>query len=390
MTSSSEFPDHDAWVARARALGAELAATVVARERAGTPPLAEIALLKERGFSTLLIPREFGGAGARWLTALAVVREICAADGSLGVLLGYHLVSTANMRHADRAREIVERKLWVAGLANSRDDDIAFVPTPDGHWRLNGRKTFCTGARFADRLVAYGRSADGQTLTAWLPADRTGISFGEDWDHLGLGRTESGSFTLADVVAQAHEVGRVTVYDDSDFGAGLRTPLVHSMFANFYVGFAQGALRAARAYVQTTTRPWHLSTAETAAQDPLVISQFGELWIALEAAIALTDRAAGKVQALIDAGPAHWTPAQRGEAAIDVAAARTHSIRTGLDLTTRIFDTTGARATANRHLFDRFWRDLRIHSLHDPIAYKVLEVGEYALNGRHPRVLPYT
>jgi alkylation response protein AidB-like acyl-CoA dehydrogenase len=390
MTLPSQHPGHDEWVARARALAAELASTVVARERANTPPLAQIELLKTQGFSTLLIPREFGGGGARWLTALEVVRELCAADGSLGVLLGYHLISTANMRLPERARQIVEHKLWVAGLANSRDDDIDFVLTPDGSWRLSGRKTFCTGARFADRLVAYGRAPDGQTLTAWLPADRAGISFGQDWDHLGLGRTESGSFTLTDVVAQAHEVGPVKVYDDTDFGASLRTPLVHSMFANYYVGFALGALHTARDYVQTTTRAWHLSPAEKASQDPLVISQFGELWIALQAAIAFTDRAAGKVQALIDAGPEHWTPAQRGEAAIDVAAARTHAIRTGLDVTTRIFDSTGARATSNRNLFDRFWRDLRIHSLHDPVAYKVLEVGEYALNGRHPRVLPYT
>jgi alkylation response protein AidB-like acyl-CoA dehydrogenase len=387
MSSSA---NHDEWVARARALGAGLAATVVERERANTPPTEQIALLKEQGFSTLLIPREFGGGGARWLTALAVVRELCAADGSLGVLLGYHLISTANMRLPERARQIVDQKLWVAGLANSRDDDIDFALAPDGSWRLSGRKTFCTGARFADRLVAYGRAPDGQTLTAWLPSNRPGITFGGDWDHLGLGRTESGSFTLADVHAHAHEVSPVTLYDGTDFGASLRTPLVHSMFANYYLGFAQGALRAARDYVRTTTRAWHLSPAQQASQDPLVVSQFGELWIALEAATAFTDRAAGKVQALIDAGADHWTPAQRGEAAIDVAAARTHAIRTGLDLTTRIFDATGARATSNRNLFDRFWRDLRIHSLHDPIAYKVLEVGEYALNGRPPLVLPYT
>ena len=51
---------------------------------------------------------------------------------------------------------------------------------------------------------------------------------------------------------------------------------------------------------------------------------------------------------------------------------------------TKIYDAMGARATHNRHAFDRFWRDARTHTLHDPLVYKVLEVGDYALNGRYP------
>ena len=45
----------------------------------------------------------------------------------------------------------------------------------------------------------------------------------------------------------------------------------------------------------------------------------------------------------------------------------------------KIFEVTGARATSNIVSLDIFWRNIRTHSLHDPIAYKRREVGRYVL-----------
>lgn len=39
----------------------------------------------------------------------------------------------------------------------------------------------------------------------------------------------------------------------------------------------------------------------------------------------------------------------------------------------------GSRATGRKYGFDRFWRDVRTHSVHDPVAYKRREVGRWAL-----------
>jgi hypothetical protein len=44
----------------------------------------------------------------------------------------------------------------------------------------------------------------------------------------------------------------------------------------------------------------------------------------------------------------------------------------------------GARSTSARYGFDRFWRNLRTHSLHDPVAYKQREVGRFQLLGEFP------
>jgi len=45
---------------------------------------------------------------------------------------------------------------------------------------------------------------------------------------------------------------------------------------------------------------------------------------------------------------------------------------------------TGARATHGALALDRFWRNLRTQTLHDPVDYKLHELGDWALNGTLP------
>jgi alkylation response protein AidB-like acyl-CoA dehydrogenase len=76
---------------------------------------------------------------------------------------------------------------------------------------------------------------------------------------------------------------------------------------------------------------------------------------------------------------------QRGNCAVKVAAAKVASGRCALEVTSAAFEVMGARATSARHRFDRFWRNARTLTLHDPLDYKLREVGDWALNGRFPR-----
>src|SRR5690606_40743485 len=55
-----------------------------------------------------------------------------------------------------------------------------------------------------------------------------------------------------------------------------------------------------------------------------------------------------------------------------------------LGITSQIFEAMGARATSARYGFDRFWRNVRVHSLHDPIDYKVRDLGHWLLSGQGP------
>ena len=67
-----------------------------------------------------------------------------------------------------------------------------------------------------------------------------------------------------------------------------------------------------------------------------------------------------------------------------IATAKVAAIRTGLDICSRLFDVTGARATHASLRLDRYWRNLRTQSLHDPVDYKLHELGEWALNQTRP------
>jgi alkylation response protein AidB-like acyl-CoA dehydrogenase len=101
----------------------------------------------------------------------------------------------------------------------------------------------------------------------------------------------------------------------------------------------------------------------------------------LRASAALAEAAAVEIEAAIESG-ASLGQEQRTSAAATVYAAKVNSSKVALDVASRIFDLMGARSTSNRYGFDRFWRNVRTHTLHDPIAYKAREVGNFALNRR--------
>jgi alkylation response protein AidB-like acyl-CoA dehydrogenase len=59
-------------------------------------------------------------------------------------------------------------------------------------------------------------------------------------------------------------------------------------------------------------------------------------------------------------------------------------------VTSRILEGTGARSTTSELAFDRFWRNVRTHSLHDPVAYKRREIGAYLLRDELPEPTWYS
>jgi alkylation response protein AidB-like acyl-CoA dehydrogenase len=119
-------------------------------------------------------------------------------------------------------------------------------------------------------------------------------------------------------------------------------------------------------------------------EDPYVLATLGDLFAQTEAARHSTDAAAAALDRVWLRGD-NLTVDERGECAVAVAAAKIITTRVGLDVATRIFDTTGARATSARFGLDRFWRDLRTHTLHDPLDYKLRDVGRWWLTGEWPK-----
>lgn len=84
------------------------------------------------------------------------------------------------------------------------------------------------------------------------------------------------------------------------------------------------------------------------------------------------------------------TEAARGEFEVRVAAVKARATDVALEVTSRIFEVTGARSTASAEGLDRFWRNVRTHTLHDPVAYKRREVGRHVLTAELPEPTWYS
>jgi alkylation response protein AidB-like acyl-CoA dehydrogenase len=374
---------------------AELAATAVDRDAQAGIPEQEVEVLRQHGLLKLPIPKAYGGLGANWPEIYKAVQTIAKADGSTGQLYANHacLVNAAYaMGRPGQAEHYyqltAEQNLFWGNAFNTRDTRLKIEPEGD-HFRLNGVKSFGTGVVVADlRSIAAFQEGNPFPIAAVLPKDREGVVYNQDWDNMGQRRTASGSFTFNNVWVSADEIMGPPPNPESIFPT-LIFLVVQLSKTHVYLGIAEGALEAAKQYTLTQARPWMMADVTQASHDPYILHQYGELWTELQAAIALSDRAAQQVQQAWEQGQA-LTVQTRGDIAISVYAAKAMAIKAGLAITNRIFDTMGARATAANYGFDRYWRDLRTFSLHDPIAYKYRAIGDWALHQTLPMPSQYS
>jgi alkylation response protein AidB-like acyl-CoA dehydrogenase len=387
----------EALFAKAVELSDDLARRGAELDRAGLAPSAEIIRLKNAGLLNALHAPEIGGGGLSWVDALKLVRIIARGESSIGQLLGYHFVNSQSIywSFADQARahalgsETVARSLYWGAAVNPRDPGLELTRRANGYV-LNGRKSFSTAAHVSDYINANA-VLEGKVVNFAVPTDRPGYIANDDWDNFGQRLSDSGSVVFRDFpVYETDFVGPPADADEVPPAlATFNTPLIQLVFVNFYLGTAEGALAAALDYVRTTTRPWLTSGVERAADDPYILERVGEFTASLKASVALADQAAAVVEAALLRGP-DVTARERGEAAAEAYAAKVHATHVSLDITSRVFEIIGARATASHYGFDRYWRNVRTHTLHDPVFYKAREVGEFALNDRIPQISLYS
>lgn len=383
----SQASDH---LIRARQLAEGFSQTAAKRDRQGGTAKAERDQIRASGLLNLIIPREFGGHGANWVETLAVTREIAKADSSLAHVFGFQHLLLATVRLFARADqwqpwfEQTVRNNWFWGNALNPLDTRTIASKQGVEWRFSGSKSFCSGATDSDMLIASAidPSQDNRLLLAAIPTERAGISLNNDWDNIGQRQTDSGSAHFDNVRVERHELLLEPGPLSTPF-ACLRPLIAQLLFANLFVGVAEGALQQAQQFTREQGRPWFRSSAKSASEDPYILRNIGELYAHLEASRALVERAAQLLDQAWQKAEA-LTPSERAELAIAIGAAKVVSSQQSLDLATRIFELCGARATHAGLGLDRFWRNLRTQTLHDPIDYRLKELGEFVLQQTPP------
>lgn len=379
----------------ARKISQTLQQNAVERDRIAGQPKLEINLLKQSGLLLFPIPREHGGGGATWQEMYKAVGILAKADGSIGQLYGNHItlihapaVIGNPLQAANLYSLTATENLFWANAFNARDNRLQITPEGD-NFRVNGIKSFGTGVAIADiNLVSAIQPGVENPVVFVLFKDRPGVTYNKDWDNMGQRRTLSGSYIFNNVLIKESEIIGAPPNQTGAFPTLIF--LISQLAKTFvYLGIAEGAYETAKEYTTLKTRPWLTSGVERAVDDPFILYHYGEFWTKLQAGIALAERAADKIQLGWEKG-LNLTFAERGEIAIAVAAAKSFAIKIGLELTTDIFGVMGARATASKYGFDRYWRDLRTFSLHDPVDYKLHEIGNWILNQVFPTPSPYS
>lgn len=378
------------WKQVAQQVADRLASTLQTRDRANQHPFEEIDWLRQSGLLKLAVPKSLGGGGVDLVQALEISRIISAADGSLGQLIAYHYSNGVwsyilgnRTQWEFIARGIVEHGWFQSSISNPRDPRLKLEWDGDDVL-VSGRRTFATGAAVS-QVMTIAVWIDDQLVQYQVTADQPGIRFNDDWDNLGQRLTASGTLDFDRVRLRPQD--RLTGLEQNPASAVLRNALRSQfsqlIFVHFYLGIAEGALKHAAHYFRTSVRPWPESGVEQALDDPYHRLKAGELASELAAGIALAEKTARTYQAAFHAGDA-LTEAQWGELALLTDQAKVIANNVALKISHELFELTGGRSTDNRYGLDVYWRNVRTHTLHDPVSYRIREVGDYVLTGKLP------
>lgn len=283
----------DRTTAVAREVAAPLAESVDADARW---PAEALAALQEAGLGGLVVPESAGGLGYG-LVVLADVCEILgAACSSTAMCFGMHAVGSAVI--AAKATEAQQERYLepiVAGhhlttltLSEPGSGAHFWIPRTElrrtaGGFSITGAKTFVTNGGHADSYVVSTVAADpgapvGEFSCVVVDADAPGVTWGPEWEGLGMRGNSSRSVELLDValdeVALLGESG-----DQIWYVFNVVAPYFLMAMAGSYLGVAAGAFEDMRLHV---TQRRYAHDGSRLAEQPVVQHRVGELWSALE------------------------------------------------------------------------------------------------------------
>lgn len=366
-----------------------LALTAVERDIEGGTPYEQRQAVRDSGLLKLLIPASLGGLGGDWQQLYQIIRQIARVDSSIAQVFAFQFLMLTSLRlYGDEAqwqhyfKLTARQNLWWGNALNPLDNRTV-ARKEAGGYTFSGQKSFCSGSMDSDYLIVSAiEEGSGKFLVAAVPTNRAGIHLKGDWDNIGQRQTDSGSAEFHQLWVNDGELLMNPGPLSSPF-ASLRSLVAQLIFTNIYLGIAEGALAEGAKYTRSSSRVWSGSLAQSIHEDPFTLLHYGEFWASLHASAVLADHAAS----LLDQA---WQQTlgldeqTRGELALAVFSAKVNATRAGLDVTTRIFEVAGARATTAKLRMDRFWRNLRVYTLHDPVDYKLKDLGDWALNGQYP------
>ncbi|MET9934121.1 MULTISPECIES: acyl-CoA dehydrogenase [unclassified Streptomyces] len=403
--------DDEIWPRVTRELADDLAVDALSRDRAGKAPFDEVARLQEAGLPALLTAPGPSRRGADWRAACAVVREISAADSSVGELLAHHYAlswssrffGTAHGAHATRTASATEyrdstpehrdpatetdgahrpgaarrrplaldvctaeeRWLLAGGVEPPRataGPGLTLTPAEgSGGWILDGRRAFASGVTVADRLVVGARpGGTGDLLVVLVDPAHPGVFTDAGTDRVGQRLAGAGTVTFDHVPVPPEHVLGVLPHDEHAVApfTTLAPLALRLLLTQVGLGIAEGALAEARDISradQAGPAPAGGAGGPAAGDGAVPVGSGDDPYLLLAyGELATAAHAAAAVveratDALARGLHAEWslTPEERADLSVLVAAAETVTGRAAVHITTRILELVDGTAGAD-------------------------------------------
>ena len=170
--------------------------------------------LGEMGFSGVIFPEEYGGAGLGYVEYVIAIEELSRVDGSVGIIVAAHNSLCCNHIYKFGSEE--QKKKYLAPLVQGKKIGAWSLTEPEAgsdaagtrttavcegkNWVINGSKTFCTNGHYADTAVVMAvtdRSKNSHGISAFIVEKGTpGFKPGKKENKLGLRASDTSELTF--------------------------------------------------------------------------------------------------------------------------------------------------------------------------------------------------
>lgn len=357
--------EREAWRIKAK----DVAQNIVAPRAKEIDVKGEFALdivdaFAQRGFLSLLIPKEYGGGEADITSFCTIVEEIayyCASSALLVIVQNVGLMpvvlgGTPELKEKYLPRVVKEKALVSFCLTEPEaGSDSASIRTKavlnNDHYLINGRKVFITNGGVCDlysvmAVTQPGKKVEG--ISAFLIEKGTpGLSAGKTEKKMGILGSNTTEVILEDVkVPVSQRIGA----EGSAWWLMMRTlNRSRPAIAAQAVGLAQGSLDYAIKFVQE--KGW----AKKGEDSQGIRVKLADMAIEIEAARALVYKSAGMMDEKIKGIPVQMFSAMAKYFASDMA----------MKVTTEVVQIMQWDGLVRKHPVERMMRDAKVLQIYE-------------------------
>jgi acyl-CoA dehydrogenase len=253
----------------ARTIGSEIAAKHAdAVDSESRFPSEAIAAIKQQRLLSLLIPKEFGGAGADFEAAAEVCSVLSQSCASTAMIFAMHQIKLSSLIshgqhsewHRDFMTRIASEQLLLAsattegGIGGDLRNSICAVNVNGEQFDLEKMATVISYAKYADAILATARrNADApssdQVMVA-IEKHQYRLEQISNWDTLGMRGTCSEGFKL---IAQGRSE-QIFPKPFAEIAAQSMLATSHLLWTSVWYGIAADAVARAQAFVRAEAR----------------------------------------------------------------------------------------------------------------------------------------